>query len=178
MKGELVDALMELIEKKAGREKSLIILEKSNLEDSYFTTLDNKTIFEDISDDKFYKLIKICCEELFWTKSRFFDEFAFYWTNEYAPQHYRELYSNIDSAKEFLLNMNNLHLQLTREMDNANPPQFDIKKGEADSIIMTYKSDRSLFELFKSLIKGVGEYFDEKLEIKATADNKVEVKFL
>ncbi len=73
--------------------------------------------------------------------------------------------------------MDEVHRKVTLNIQNANPPRFDYEWKDEKTLIMTYKSKRNLIEFFIGLIKGVGKYFNEELEVRKLGGNRVEIKF-
>ncbi len=73
------------------------------------------------------------------------------------------------NAREFLLNMGTVHSQATNSIPNANPPRFEYEELPDGSIRMHYFSKRNLCKVLKGLIRGVGDYFNESLEVTEIA---------
>lgn len=172
MKGTVVKAMQEMIEDEHGEDTWEEILENSELEDNF-----KATILSDIEDEKFKNLLGSVADVLSVSEKEAMDTFSRYFINEYAPDTYGIYFSQADSAREFLLNMDDVHKQLTKNMNDAKPPRFDYEEKDDGSILMTYNSDRGMFELFKSLADAVGEYFDDDLRIRETGRDTVEIKF-
>ena len=97
--------------------------------------------------------------------------------NEYASNIYYPYYRQAKSAKEFLLNMDDVHKNVTDNIPNAHPPRFIFDWENDKTLIMTYQSHRGLIEFLVGLIKGVGKYFKEDLKVSAIGRDKVQVVF-
>ena len=106
------------------------------------------------------------------------DAFGDYWVNAYVPKVYFGYIENYKTAKDFLLGMDTIHQQVTREVPNAHPPRFDYEEKGTDTLLMTYKSERGLVDLFISLVRGVGIYYKQELKITKHGDKLVEIQFL
>ena len=105
------------------------------------------------------------------------DKFGDYWVNIYSQEAYSRYYLKYQRAMDFLLGMDELHKQVTQQINNAQPPRFGYQL-EADNImIMEYKSQRNLIDLMIGLIKGVGKYYHEKLAITKLTANEVRIVF-
>lgn len=72
------------------------------------------------------------------------------------------------NAKEFLKNMDSVHVQTTKAMPGATPPRFEYEEPDEKTLIMKYKSPRKLCMLLKGLIEGVLNYYREKATITET----------
>ena len=105
------------------------------------------------------------------------DKFGDYWVNIYSQEAYSRYYFKYQRAMDFLLGMDDLHKQITQQIKNAQPPRFSYQ-FEADNVmIMEYKSHRNLIDLMIGLIKGVGKYYHEELQITKLSANKVRIIF-
>ena len=105
------------------------------------------------------------------------DKFGDYWVNIYSQEAYSRYYFKYQRAMNFLLGMDELHQQITQQIKNAQPPRFSYQ-FEADNVmIMEYKSHRNLIDLMVGLIKGVGKYYHEELQITKLSANKVRIIF-
>jgi hypothetical protein len=171
MKGVIVDCLRGLVENKFGKEKWKEALELAGFPPK-FIPLSN----QDIPDEDVLKLVNAVCKVLNITLTQAADAFGDYWVNEYAVRIYR-IYYKPKTAKEFLLNMDKVHQQVTKTMKNASPPRFDYEWKDDKTLIMTYKSKRGLIDFLVGLIKGVGKYYKENLRVMKLGSNKVQIKF-
>jgi len=172
MKGVILVCLGNLIKEKFGKDKWENILEKAGL--------DRKSIFlatEDVDDNIFFKIIESVCKNLNISLIQAADAFGEYWVNVFAPQIYAAYYRGVNSAKEFLLNMDNVHLSATESLKDCRPPRFEYEWKDAKTLIMKYKSKRGLIDIMVGLIKGVGKYYKEDLKVRKLGNDKVEIIF-
>lgn len=97
-------------------------------------------------------------------------EFGKFWLLNTAADAYPTLFRlSGKTTREFLLNMNRVHDQVTRSLPNAKPPSFDYEELPDGRLLMHYQSERMLCPLLKGLILGVSAHFDEQVEVKETA---------
>ena len=172
MKGTIAICLQELVKTKFGEDNWETILLKSGLPK-------NLVIYShhDLDDEVIIKVINNTCDVLGITLKQAADAFGEYWMNEYAPKKYFAFFTGKKTAKEFLLSMNRVHIKMTDKMENTQPPSFTYEEIDDHTIIMTYKSYRELHDIWIGLIKGVGTYFKEEIEIERLEKNKVKLKF-
>ncbi len=67
------------------------------------------------------------------------DAFGEYWVCKFAPKTYPFYYKGINSAKEFLLNMDKVHELTTKNISGAMSPRFNYEWKDNKTLIMTYK---------------------------------------
>lgn len=91
----------------------------------------------------------------------------FYGLGFYTPFAYKKIYGRyfrFASYKEFLLNMNKVHEELTKEMQGIVPPKFEYR-DLGDVLEMTYISKRGLFSYFEGILNGMAKLMNEKADI-------------
>lgn len=173
MKGIIAMCVAELVSKKFGQDKWEEILLDSGLK--------KKTrflAFEDVDEEVFMNVIRSIKKILHLSLPEIGDAFGDYWINEFAPRIYPAYYIGITSARDFLLKMDEVHLDTTKDIPNAHPPRFEYTWKDKNTLIMTYKSSRGLIDIMVGLIKGVGKHYKENLEVKKLNDTNVEIIFL
>ncbi len=172
MKGVIVNCLAELVETKFGVDKWKEALEKAGLprESTFLVT-------QDVNDAAVIRVLDSLCKVLNISLQQAADAFGDYWVNVYAPKLYAPYYKDVNSAKEFLLKMDDVHRISTKNIPNAHPPRFDYEWKDDKTLIMTYMSHRNLIDIMIGLIKGVGKYFKEDLQVKKLSDTQVEIVF-
>ena len=172
MKGAIVNCLAELVKTKFGTEKWQESLEKAGIprKSTFLVT-------QDVDDDVVMKVLGSVCKTLNISLVQAADVFGEYWVNVYAPRIYAPYYHGVNSAKDFLLKMDDIHKRTTKNIPNAHPPRFDYEWKDDKTLIMTYISHRSLIDIMIGLVKGVGKYFKEDLKIKKLSDTKIEIIF-
>ena len=171
MKGTMICCMKEMVTEKFGIDAWRNTLEKSGLErNMVFLAMD------DIPDAKVVEVISNLCNELNVTLDQAADVFGEYFATVYAPRVYGGFFIGVENAKDFLLRMNTVHEVTTKTIKNATPPMF-YYEDKGKSLIMTYESKRNLVPIFKGLVKGVGKYFKEELQVKSISPNRVEIIF-
>jgi hypothetical protein len=173
MKAIIVRAISDLVKEKFGRDKWEEILEKSGYPKGYYFLTS-----QDIDDGKVMGIIGSTCEVLNAPLETVIDLFGIYWVETFAPKFYKDLFKKFSSARDMLTKMNSIHTMIVQNNVNARPPAIEYNWTDKNTLIMTYKSDRGLIDLFVALIKGVGVYFKEQLEITKMNDRNVKVTFL
>ena len=73
--------------------------------------------------------------------------------------------------------MDDVHTQTTKTIADAKPPEFTYKWKDDNTLIMGYKSHRGLIDIMVGLIRGVGKYYKDDLEVTKISDKEVEIKF-
>ena len=54
---------------------------------------------------------------------------------------------------------------MSKNIANAAPPHFVYDDAQPDTLVMTYQSKRGLVALMPSLVRGVGKYYNEHLDV-------------
>lgn len=81
-----------------------------------------------------------------------------------------------ESAYQFLKSMNDVHVIVMKRFKGATPPLLDVKPISSHSILFTYRSKRGMEDYLMGLIKGVSEYFKEKIEIEVLDRKSSEIQ--
>ncbi|MGM0409864.1 MAG: heme NO-binding domain-containing protein [Bacillota bacterium] len=81
------------------------------------------------------------------------------------------------SLKNFLVLMDTVHKQLTTMISGANPPRIIPEEISSDTIQLTYKSKRGMFDYFLGLLNGSSEFFDEEMDITEVERGKEGEKY-
>ena len=173
MKGTIHKSIEKLVIEKFGIEKWNDCLASVGLDEDHVFMI-NDDVDEKLTMDLLTKMPSV----LGITFQQVCDAFGDYWVNAYVPKVYFGYIENYKTAKDFLLGMDTIHQQVTREVPNAHPPRFDYEEKGTDTLLMTYKSERGLVDLFISLVRGVGIYYKQELKITKHGDKLVEIQFL
>ncbi len=172
MKGVIAVCLSELVKEKFGKDKWEAALEGAGLKKTTFFMPS-----ANIEDEAVLKVIGSVCEVLGITLLQAADAFGDYWVNVYAPKIYKVYYRGKDNAKDFLLEMDNVHKAVTQRIAGAKPPRFEYAWENDKTLVITYKSARGLIDFFIGLVKGVGKHFNERLVVTKMSSQKVKVLF-
>ncbi|GBD94265.1 heme NO binding protein [bacterium BMS3Abin05] len=172
MKGTIVNCLKELMKNKYGKEKW-----EQSLEDA---GIKGDTVFlasSDVPDSAVMKVVQAACKNLNLSVSQLGDAFGDYWVNVYSQKMYRHYYLKHKTAKDFLMDMDNVHKIMTKSMKNAQPPRFTYEWKNDGTLIMHYNSRRSLVDFLAGLAKGVGKYYHENLKVVKLGSARIQVTF-
>ncbi len=172
MKGTIVLCLKEIVEKQFGEDVWKDFLKKNGV-DSDIKILP----IGDVDDKVVLGVIKSLCEYTNKSLEEVAEIFGDYWINVYSQRLYKFYYKGADSAKEFLLKMDEVHVTMTKMMQNAHPPRFKYEWKDENILIMKYYSDRDLIEIAEGLVKGVAKYYGEKVVIKRPDRQTMEIVF-
>lgn len=172
MKGVIIMSIKEMTEKNYGKDKWLEALYASGQKEEPYLTVSS-----DIDDIFFQKLVKSISIAVERPLSEILDAFGDFWINTYSQRIYKPYYDQCKTAAEFLLNMDIVHDNVTRRIQDARPPQFTYEwKGEK-TLLMTYKSERGMIDYMVGLIKGVGRYYQENLYVEKLSEDQVKITF-
>ena len=172
MKGIIAECLGKMVVAQFGQDK----WEKS-LQD---VGLRPFTVFwptSNIDDAKVMELVAAVCKNLDISLAQAADAFGEYWINFYTPYTYPQYYARHSTARDFLLDLNNLHLEMTRMIKDARPPQFDYTWRDDETLVIHYKSHRGLVDFVVGIAKGVGKYYEENLDVSKVGTDTVVVVF-
>lgn len=173
MKAVIVNCMGELIKEKFGRDKWQQCLEGAGLNrNSYFLST------QDIEDRTVVSLIDSAGRVLNLSRTQIADAFGDYWVNVFAQKVYKVYFRGINSARDFLLKMDQVHDTVTQNIANAQPPRFEYHWKNDNTLIMKYKSHRGLIDFLAGLVKGVGRYFNERLNVTKAGPQDLEITFL
>lgn len=130
----------------------------------------------DVDDKAVLTLVNEVCGVLGINLQQAADAFGDYWVNVYSQKMYKSYFKN-KTAREFLLDMDKVHIMVTKEMKNAHPPRFTFEWEDPNTLKMNYLSERGLVDFLVGLVKGVGKYYNEPLVVNKVSDSAVRVKF-
>lgn len=173
MKGTIIKCLAEMVVEKHGGsatwqrilddaavQKHTLILATSDIDDSQASRL-----FESAT-----KVLRLSWEQVA-------DAFGEHWCCSYAPRVYGRTFDRFTSAREMILGLDQVHVDVTRAIPNAAPPRFTYAWKDANTLEVTYASRRGLIDLYVGLARGVGLRYKEKLRVRKLSETLVEIKF-
>jgi hypothetical protein len=172
MKGTVLMCLQELVTKVAGASAWKRVLERGG--QSAYAVF---TASADVDDDATAALLAATCAELNLTVEQAGDAFGDYWVNTYSSKLYGNFYARHASARTFLVELNEMHARLTRQLPGARPPKFSFEWRSPDALIMTYDSHRSLIDVAVGMVRGLSKRFGEALEVTKLSSTTLEVRF-
>ena len=173
MKGTIVKCLEELVVTQFGQDK----WEKS-LEGAGLSTTTVFWPMSDFDDALVMQVVESVCKTLGISLIQAADAFGDYWVNVYSQKMYPLYFTQHTTARDFLLDMNNVHVAMTRTIENASPPRFRYEWLDDDkTLIMHYQSHRGLIDFVVGLAKGVGKHYEENLQVTRTGPDRVQIVF-
>ena len=173
MKGTILKCLGEVTEVNYGRE----VWERS-LEEAGLNPETRFLPVADIDDQVAIRIVQAICSQLNLTLEHAADAFGDYWVNVYSQKFYPAFFSRQDTAKDFLLAMDDVHRKMTAGMENARPPGFKYEwKGE-NTLCMHYQSPRGLIDFAVGLARGVGNHYGETLKVVKKSPSTIEITFV
>lgn len=93
-------------------------------------------------------------------------EFGKFWIPNTGKQSHPTLFALAgNSPREFLFRMDRVHTQATLSIQGAQPPKLTVENLPDGGLVMRYASTRALCPVLHGLILGVGELFDQQLEV-------------
>jgi hypothetical protein len=164
--------LAELVEAQFGKDKWQQIMTAAGLQPTRKFLL-----IETTSDKDFTNLLAATSQVLKLSQEQTAQAFGEHWCTIFAPRIYDPYFKRAANAREFLLQMESVHVRANKNMPMASPPHFQYEEEGPGKLVMQYSSERNLEELWIGLIKGVGKAFHERLEINRLDKNRVEVVF-
>ena len=172
MKGTIVRCLEEMVVTQFGEDKWQKSLEDAGIKSSRIFLP-----FEDVEDSVVMKLVTAVCKNLNISLSQAADAFGDYWVNVYSQKLYPQYYAKHKTARDFLLDMDAVHVAMTKTIKDAKPPRFEYEWKSEDTLIMHYNSHRGLIDFAVGLVKGVGKFYNETLRVTKLGSDKIEIVF-
>jgi methyl-accepting chemotaxis protein len=134
-------------------------------------------ILDDLDETDTLSIFKITADKLGLTIKELFDQFGKYWCCDYGPEMYPQFYAENKSTKEFIESLDRIHTQVTSKKPGATPPRFKYDWKNDGRLLVHYQSDRDLFELFESILRGLDTYFKTSTGVERAAKNQLLLRF-
>jgi len=174
MKGTITKCLGDWVTASYGKERWKEILTQANAgEKSMSITM----AVADVDDTLALALFAATGKVLGLDDNAVADGFGEYWCCTYAPAIYGSIIKRFANAREMILGMDHVHVQLTKTIAKAHPPRFDYRWESERVLFVTYKSQRNLVHLYVGLARGVGKYFNEALTVTKISSQQVRIQF-
>ncbi len=171
MKGVIALCLKDLVCNNYGKDRWEKVMETAGLKKNMLI-LPNS----DVEDSTVMAMVEAVCKELGISPAQAADAFGDYWVNNYSQQLYSGFYKG-KTAKEFLLNMDNVHVRMTKQMEKSNPPRFEFEQKGENTLIMHYSSHRGLIDFLIGIVKGVGKYYNQPMLVTKLDNKRVQIIF-
>ncbi len=167
MKGVINKGIQDLVESHYGPESWQKVQDLADCKEPFFA------VSKDYPDAMTMALIMATAKVSGQDPAEVMIAFGRHWVSEVGAKCYPAFYQIAgDNPREFLLNMNAVHEQVTRNMDEASPPSFIYEELPGGRLLLHYESERSLCPVLKGLILGVGDYFGQELTVVETSCQK------
>jgi hypothetical protein len=170
MKGTIITCLEELVVQRYGAARWRQSLRVASIEESRVYST-----FEDVPDSELDSLLKAVSLSIALPIEAVMEAFGDYWSTVYAPRVYAPYY-HANSARDLLLQLDDIHLAMTISMKSARPPRFRYEWRDDKHLIMHYESSRGLVALMAGLVRGVGKHYGEHLNVSVVG-NEVHIRF-
>jgi hypothetical protein len=172
MKGVIVLALKEMVVEEFGTDKWKEALAKAGIDREPLVLP-----VSDVDDQTVLKVINALCQALDISLTQAADAFGDHWVGVYSQKMYSAHYTGAETARDFLLKMDDVHVATTKGMPGARPPRFAYEWKDDKTLVMKYKSHRGLIDFMVGLIKGVGKLYKEDLRVTKLGNDQVQVVF-
>ncbi|MBW1808749.1 MAG: heme NO-binding domain-containing protein [Deltaproteobacteria bacterium] len=164
MKGIINKGIQELVEAKFGAQAWEKVRELAKCEELFFS------VSEDYPDQTTQNLVTAVCEVSGLSLETVLLDFGKFWVSNTAVETYPTFFKLAGkTAREFLLNMDRVHKQVTKNIHNAKPPSFEYEEFPDGRLLMHYRSERGLCTILRGIILGVGVFFNEELQVEETS---------
>ena len=174
MKGTITRCLASLVRKRAGQSAWDDVVRATGPGEAEFML---ELAGADVEDDLVLRLFKHSAERLRMTEQQIFDAFGEHWCVDYAPKVYTAIIGRFQSARDMILGLDRVHVGVTASMARARPPRFEYAWTDERTLLVTYKSHRSLIGLYMGLARGVGKLFSERLAVSQDGPSRVRIVF-
>jgi hypothetical protein len=171
VKGTVVSCMEDLVTRKFGSAKWKESLQKAGIAPTrLFSSM------EDVPDADVLAIMKGIAEATCLSMPQVTEAFGDHWSTQYAPSVYKTYFAAVKSTREFLLNLDQIHMAMTRSIKSAQPPRFRYEWQGDNHLVMHYDSKRGLVALMPGLIHGLGKYYNDRPAVNVVG-NAVHVKF-
>lgn len=172
MKGTIIKCLAELVLEKHGD-----VVWQRIMDDAGFAKHTLILAIGDIDDDQAIRLLSSTTKVLGITPEQAADAFGEHWCCVYAPRVYARTLQRFSSARDLILGLDQIHVDVTRTMANAAPPRFAYAWKSSNVLEVTYTSHRGLIDIYIGLARGVGKMFNEALVVRKVSSTLAEITF-
>lgn len=170
MKAVIFNCIRDLVRDKFGADVYKEVAHKVGLDDKIY--LNNV----DIDEVNFKNIIDELSKTLKLSVNQIYDAFGDYWTNVFSQKYFKSYYKAYKNAKEFLMAMDKIHINVIKTYGGSTPPRFSFE-DHGNKIVINYTSKRNLIDLLVSLVKGTAKYYNDKITVNKIDSKKIEVEF-
>lgn len=172
MKGLIMEGLREVVTEKFGGDIWAKILTEMGVpvDTSY-------GIKDDVDDEIVLGAVQSTCSVLGVTLEQAADLFGSHWINRIAKRYYSPILSLYGNSRELLLAIDEIHERVVDDLPGSKPPRFEFTWEDERTLLVDYHSHRGLIDFAVGIARGVGEYYDEDLEITKRSDKQFTIVF-
>ena len=105
------------------------------------------------------------------------EAFGAHWVSTYLPTRYPDIYEGVSGARQLIRKLDAIHAAIPERLPGAKPPRHSYEWKDDNTLLIGYRSDRDLTELFDATLRAVGRYFGEHLSTTIVDRQTVEVRF-
>lgn len=172
MKGVIVHCLEELVTTRFGGAAWQATLKEAGLKPATMFL-----VVDDIDDAVVMNIIAALSRHLKLSIAQLADMFGEYWVTAYSQKLYARYYATHANAKAFLLDLNEIHVTITKTIKQARPPRFTYEWKDERTLLMRYISHRRLLDIAVGLVKGVAKQYHEELDVKKISADTLQITF-
>jgi hypothetical protein len=99
------------------------------------------------------------------------------WVNVFTPRVYGAYYIGHKSARELLLDLDRIHLTVTKNIEGATPPRLHYEWEDERTLVLHYSSQRNMIDYLIGGIHALGRKYGESIEVQKIDESRVRVKF-
>ncbi len=159
MKGIVFNIFQKFVEENIGEEEWEDVLEETGFDDDVFVA--PKTY----KDEDFLSIVTKTIEKFKLVPEQAihsFGKFSFPILISKIP----DLVKQFEDSKSFLKGLDSIiHIEVKKLLPGAETPRFFYKEIEANKIRLEYVSKRNLPSFVTGLLEGLGEYYNEKINV-------------
>ena len=172
MKGAVAVAMRDMIRKEFSEEVWSKIAQRAGISPDRIILP-----ISDIDEELWQKLRDAAEAETNMSSKELGLKFGEAWVNDFTSRVYPIYYSGHKTARELLLDLDRIHVQVTKNIPNATPPRLDYKWEDDNTLILTYKSHRHMIDYLIGGIYALGRKYNEPIEAEKISEEAVRVKF-
>jgi len=170
MHGSFIVCLKEMMISKFDESFWLDTLELAGFDSSY------RPVFnQELPDEKAIKLIKSTVKKLNMDDRRFGEMFGNYWIKSFARDKFFAFFDAYKTIKDFLNNLDLIHLKITANLKYPNPPRFEVNWENPSTAIIQYKSMRGFIHIAVGLLKAMADYYRQEISVYRVESDKIKI---
>lgn len=162
MKGVILHCLQEVVINHYGNKTWDKACEATGLGTGHSFAL---SISKNIDEEKSLELFAKCAQHGNVPIQKIFELFGIHWI-VYTEKLYSIYYKKVNSSKEMIARLDEIHSRATKNMEGARPPRFQYNWLDANTLELTYLSTRNLIDLLVYLVKGLDARFNSRTAIE------------